>query len=160
MNKITVIFFILLSGRTIADDFYYVGAMLENDLNNFVGEIGMGETSPAPDYFGQISLMYFGHEGEVYEGFNFSMSKSVSFYNFTTYAGLGAFIGKREECEKIRNSPEEECNTYFTAGMYPEIGANWYFRNFFLGAYVRYYTTFDAGNNKYNMIGFRIGQSI
>ena len=158
MRLIIGIYVLLFSTSSWAESVIYAG-LLKEDLNqSVVAEIG-GKNYFSNYLFYSGSLMLFGHEDNIYEGINFSVNASLG-ADVKPYMGLGFFLGEYEQCEFDEGTRRERCESDYTGGLYPELGIQFSVYRFRAAIYSRYYKTFDAGNNEYNMIGLLIGLEI
>ncbi len=149
------IFAFLISNPSLAQDIHYIGGLIEEKSSNTIAEAGLiSETKN--NAFTQMSLMLFRHKGNNYKGVNFSINRSIG-HNLKAYSGAGIFWGNHENCEFLREKQAETCDAGYTAGVYPEVGFIITIRKMSIGAYGRYYITFESGENEYNMYGLRIG---
>lgn len=155
MNKYLLLCLMMVSSAVPAGDVIYLGAMKEDLNQSFVAEAGI-IVDEKERVIKQISLTLFGHEDEVYEGVNGSLSLSFG-SDIKFYTGVGAFIGEYQICEYDEDLRDEVCEDDYTGGLYPEIGLMLSVHKFRIGTYGRYYKTFDAGNNEYKMFGVKIG---
>ncbi|MCP4257487.1 MAG: hypothetical protein GY774_08160 [Planctomycetes bacterium] len=141
-----------------AENIAYIGLMKEEINQSGVAEIGI-RTDLSENILGSVSLMWFGHEDNVYNGANASVGFTFG-SDLKLYAGFGGFVGEYEACTYSNESNENVCESDFTGGLYPEVALQASIYKLRLGAYTRYYRTFDAGNNEYRMFGLYVGYEL
>lgn len=133
----------------------YIGGLKDDDGPGAVDEIGVIDQTQ-PHVLSQASLMRFKHNGHDYFGANFSANVFFG-NNLKTYAGLGGFVARLEDCHHDSRTNENTCTEDYTLGLYPEVGTLLFIQNVYLGVYGRYYKTYDDEANEYKMFGFRLG---
>lgn len=160
MNHLkTLIFLLLISAcshtRVFAEKVGFFGVMKEHEKNIELAEFGWKSDIGRKGYVSG-SLMLFGHDSKAFDAANLSFGFRTG-KKAHAFVGLGAFIGKHEECGDHNGYSDPVCKYDFTSGVYPEIGLQTAIKNIRISAYSRYYFTFDAGNQKYWLYGLNLG---
>ena len=158
MKILVVLIILFLSTIVRGEDIVYAGLMKEEINQSGVAEIG-ARVNVSEHVLSSFSLMWFAHEDNVYDGVNASIGVALG-SDLKLYTGLGGFVGEYEACSIPEDGYEEECESHYTGGLYPELALQMSIYKFRLATYARYYRTFDAGNNEYRMFGIFIGYEL
>ena len=144
--------------KVYAEKVGFLGIMKEHTKSIELAELGWKSDIGSKGYVSG-SLMLFGHDDKAFDAANLSFGYTTG-NKVKAFSGLGAFIGKHEECGDHNGYSGPVCKYDFTSGVYPELGVQTSIKNIRISAYSRYYFTFDAGNQKYWLYGLNFGYKL